>query len=116
MVTSWLGEGTLLLSGCSVGVSNEADGKDWHTFSQDGGFTRNHYMVNITGFDFLPTRDRCYEMVVRYEAKYRYCYSTGFLIPPPGVCLGWTQLTPEFRIVSTDAVRRITPNTNYRGG
>ena len=102
------------MRGCYVGVSDSRDGDHWKTFSHDGGFTENHYMASITGFDSSPTQEGCYQMVVRYEGEERFCYYEGFVPPPPGIYLGWRQTTPDFRIVSSTAIRWIAPHPGHR--
>lgn len=109
--TARLKQGPLLVRGCYVGVTDTRGVDTWKTFSHDGRFTEDHYMVSVTGFDSPPTQEGCYQMVVRYEGEESFCYYTGFP-PPPGYCFGgWWQNTPDLRIVGADAVRWIAPNS-----
>ena len=113
--TAWLEEGPLLLTGSYVGLTDSRYGDSWKTFSLDGRFSENRYMANVTGFDSPPTQEGRYQMVVQYVDEEEFCYYTGILAPPPGFCFnGWTQVTPDFRLVNADAVRWTSPSS-YAG-
>ena len=101
----------MLLTGFYVGLTDSRYGYSWKTLSLDGRFSENRYMANVTGLDSPPTQEDRYQMVVRYEGEERFCYYTGVVSPLPGFCFGgWTQVTPEFRLVSADAIRWTSPN------
>lgn len=106
--TAWLKQGPLLLTGSYVGLTDLRYGDSWKTFSADGRFSENRYMANVTGFDSLPTQEGRYQMVVRYEDEEEFCYyvDTGLMPPRTRFCFGgWTQVTPDFRLVNADAAR-----------
>ena len=117
----WLDRRPTLLVGCRADVPQHSKGSDsYYTFSSDGKFDRNHFLVAVSGFSIknLPMPDKCYEMVVKYRGQNRFCYwvETNYLIPVPtrpslfgeSYCRGWRQDTPEFKLVSSDAVYRIS--------
>ena len=96
----------LMLVGCYVHISR---GKTWRIFSYDGQFGEGHYMAGILGFGETPTYGACYEMVVEYWLTESYCYSISSIPPfPRGPCYGWEQATPEFYIIDTVAVEKLS--------
>ena len=91
--TAWMKRGPLMIRGCHVGVVD--------TYSHDGSFSEDHFMVIVP--EVPGTRKgRCYEMVVEYQREEEYCYYTSVIgeVPYLFSCIGWEQVTPEFKLVS----------------
>ena len=104
----WKDKLPIMLVGCYAGVSGA--GQTWRKFSYNGQFGEEHYLAGVSGFGETPIEDECYEMVVEYWLEEDYCYSISYfnIRPFPFSCNGWEQTTPEFYIVDTGAVQKLS--------
>ena len=114
----WRDGNPLLLVGCRTLADRIKGGPSdyFFTFSWNGKFDKHHYLAGVAGFDSLrhPEENVCYEMQVEYLREESYCYwveKSSYLFPRPYVpssilplppCTGWVQLTPEFKLLTTN--------------
>ena len=105
----WRDKEPILLRGCATGVYDNFVGRRWAVFSQDGGFSKDRFFVQVGGYRKV-SKGSCYDMVVSKFRDRSRCYSTSFLPPSPFGCeTGWFQKTDLFLLPETGPGPAIRP-------